>query len=104
MEVRTDMLTLEEVYRAGGMKEGDCRVRSRASGITTLTPDPQTGLSWYDRQRDVRRMGRVVEHPLVRHHEDRVPLVVAARVQVPVVLGEQGRGDAHPQPVPGLEH
>src|SRR5581483_11903532 len=42
-----------------------------------------------DRQRDVRRMGRVVNEPLVRDDERAVTLVVAARIEIAVVLREK---------------
>src|SRR5882762_7189165 len=54
----------------------------------------------YHRQHHVRGVRRVVQQPLVRHNEGRIPLVVTAGVQVAVVLREQRRRHADPQPMP----
>jgi len=52
----------------------------------------------------MRRVLRIMQHALVRGHEIRVPLVVPAGVQVPVVLGERRRLHGDPDPVTGLEN
>src|SRR5882672_7861911 len=58
----------------------------------------------YHRQHHVRGMCRVVQQPLVRHHERRVPLVIPAGVQIPVVLRKQRRRHTDTQPMARREH
>jgi hypothetical protein len=57
-----------------------------------------------DRQRDVRRMRHIMHDTLMGHDERTVALVVAAGVQVAVVLREERRRYRHAKPVSRLEH